>query len=293
VVVDGLVVVNRIRHVDIALPITRSGAGTNYVLLGLDSRADLPAGVTSRIGTATQVPGARADVVLVVHVAPDGTAATVAIPRDMLVRDGAGYPMRLTMTFLEGPQATVDALCRSLGIATTHLVIIDFAGFADVVDALGGITVDLPHPVRDQVSGLEVRTAGAVRLDGLQALALVRSRHAEQWVGGAWVAMDDTAGAAARTRWTGLVFQTLQQGAARAKSDPVLLQRLAWTLSGTLTTDSGTGPFDLLGLARAAGTPVDLPGDPIGGSALGVQVTAATRAAVAAAGIGGGCTPQG
>jgi LCP family protein required for cell wall assembly len=292
VVADGLVVANRIRHVDIALPIAPGGAGENYVILGSDSRADLPAGVSSRIGTTEQVAGARADVVLVVHVGPDGTPVTVAIPRDLLVQDEAGYPVRLTLTLLDGPQATVDALCRSLGIATTHLVIIDFAGFAGVVDAVGGITVDVPHPVRDQISGLDIRTAGAVRLDGLQALALVRSRHPEQFVDGGWAAMDDAAGAAARTRWAGLVFQTLQQAASRARSDPVLLQRLAWTLSGALTTDSGTGPFDLLGLARVAGPPVDLPADPMGGSALGVQVTSATRAAVAAAGMGGGCTAR-
>lgn len=293
--VDGVVVASRIRHVDVALPTARAGSGVTYLILGSDSRAAVPAGATgktARFGTVEDFPGSRADVVLVVNVAPDGTSSAVSIPRDLLVQDERGYPRRLALTLVTGPQATVDALCRSLGIATSHLVMIDFSGFAAVVDAAGGVDVELPHPTRDRISGLEVETEGRVHLDGLQALALVRSRHPEQLVDGRWVAMDDADGAAARTRWAGVVFHTLQAAAARARVNPVLLQRLAWTLSGALTTDSGTGVFDLLRLARTAGAPVDLPGDAPADSVLGVEITPATRAALAGAGLDSGCTPR-
>lgn len=292
VVVDGVVLANRIRHVDIALPVTRPGTGSTYLVLGSDSRADVPAGTSPRIGTTTEVPGARADVVLVVHIRPDGSSVTLAVPRDLVVINDDGYPRRLTLTLLDGPQSTVNALCRSLGIPTSHLVTIDFAGFASVVDALGGVTVTVPHPVRDRITGLAIPAAGSVRLDGAQALALVRSRQPEQLIDGTWVAMTDAAGTAARTRWSGVVFDTLRQAAARARTNPVLLQRLAWTLTGAITTDSGTGVFDLLGLAGAASTPVDLPVTAPANPVLGAQITPDTKQALAAAGLDGGCTPR-
>jgi hypothetical protein len=104
--------------------------------------------------------------------------------------------------------------------------------------------------------------------------------------------LDDADGAAQRTRWAGLVFQSLQQAAARAKSNPVLLQRLAWKLSGAVTTDSGTGPFDLLDVASSAGPPVVVPAAALATDTLAQQATPDTFATLRSAGIDGGCTPR-
>lgn len=62
----------------------------------------------------------------------------------------------------------------------------DLAGFADVVDAVGGVEVDVPEPVRDRAAGLEILRPGRQTVDGLTALALVRSRHPEHLVDGVW-----------------------------------------------------------------------------------------------------------
>jgi LCP family protein required for cell wall assembly len=290
---DGYLISRRVNHVNVVLPAAPVNGGQNIVILGSDSRADLPAGVGARIGNSLQVPGSRADVVLVVHEGVDGSAVTLSVPRDILIRTADGYPDRLALTLNEGPQAVVDALCRSLGIATSHLLIIDFAGFAGVVDALGGVWVDVPHPVRDPAAELRIDASGHLRLSGLQALALVRSRHPQQLIAGKWVGMDDTDGAAQRTRWAGTVFHSLQDAASRAKTDPLLMQRLAWSVSGALTTDTRTGLGDLADLANAAGAPVDVPASPVPGSTLALQATAATTDTLAAAGITGGCTPAG
>jgi anionic cell wall polymer biosynthesis LytR-Cps2A-Psr (LCP) family protein len=65
-----------------------------------------------------------------------------------------------------------------------HYLEIDFVAFRDLVDALGGITIDFPHPASDHMSGLNVMESGPVRLDGTQALAYVRSRYYTEWIDG-------------------------------------------------------------------------------------------------------------
>ena len=57
---------------------------------------------------------------------------------------------------------------------------VDLAGFAAVVDAAGGLDVDVPPPVRDTDTGLRIDEAGAHHVDGATALAMVRSRHPEE-----------------------------------------------------------------------------------------------------------------
>src|SRR5687768_17823677 len=65
VAVDGAVLTGRIDRVAVQFP---DGPGETWVLIGEDSRAELPAGApVAAFGTEEQVPGSRADVVLVVH----------------------------------------------------------------------------------------------------------------------------------------------------------------------------------------------------------------------------------
>lgn len=167
-------------------------------------------------------------------------------------------------------------LC-GLGIPTDHPVTVDLAGFASVVDAVGGLDVDVPAPVRDEQAGLLVTRAGSQHVDGATALALVRSRHPEHLVDGAWVpASVDPDG---RADTAGAVLAELMDRVRAAQTQPARLQFLAWAASGAVA-DPGTSPTDLLALARADAGPVAvLPaGDPFGG-ALARPPTAAVAAA--------------
>ena len=175
---DAAVLTGRIDRLDVELP---AGPGETWVLVGLDSRAELPAGADGGgIRHREDVPGSRADVVLVVHSAGDRTTV-LSVPRDVVA--AGDVPGRLALSWLDGPQSTVDALC-GLGIAADHLVAIDLAGFAAVVDAVGGLDVDVPAPVRDPAAGLELAPPGSQHVDGATALAIVRSRHPEECVDG-------------------------------------------------------------------------------------------------------------
>ena len=282
--VDAAVLHSRIERFDtLSLP---EAPGTTWVLVGLDSRAALPDGAPpSAFGTEDQVPGTRADVVVVLQETPEGMAV-LSVPRDVVIRS-AGRPTRLALTWLEGPQATVDALC-SLGIPTDHLLSVDLAGFADVVDAAGGLDVDVPAPVRDPGAGLLLTDAGRQHVDGATALALVRSRHPESLVDGVWTPMPvDPDGRAATA---GTVLSALASAVRSAVWPPWQLQGVAWAASGALTVDDDTSARELLSLATAPLGPVAvLPVGPPENGTVARFTVPETAQAVAAAGLS--CTP--
>jgi LCP family protein required for cell wall assembly len=232
-------------------------------------------------GTADDVPGARADVVVVVHQSDQGTSV-LSVPRDVLAVTPRG-PERLALSWLAGPEVTVGALC-SLGIPTDHLVTVDLAGFAGVVDAAGGLDVDVPTPVRDEPAGLELTRGGRQHVDGATALAMVRSRHPEQLVDGAWVpAPVDPDG---RATAAGTVLSALVGQIRGAAVRPWRLQRTAWAASGAVRVDPDTSVTELASLARAdLGAVQVLPvGEPLG-TAIARLPVRATSDAVRAAGM--------
>jgi LCP family protein required for cell wall assembly len=278
---DTAVVAVRVGEVAVDLA-ADDADGRTWVLVGLDSREHLPAGADPRdFGTAEAVPGSRADVVVVVHQTDAGTSV-LAVPRDLVVRVDR-RPGRLALTWLDGPQATVAALC-GLGIPADHLVTVDLAGFAAVVDAAGGLEIDVPAPVRDEPAGLLLEHGGPQHVDGATALALVRSRHPEHLVDGVWVpAPVDPDG---RATAAGTVLAALASQVQRSLALPWRLQSVAWAASGALDVDPGTSVPDLVALAGAdVGTVRVLPAaDPVDGT-LPRRPTAETAAALAAAGL--------
>jgi LCP family protein required for cell wall assembly len=276
---DAALLAGRVQRVDVA---STSGPGTTWVLVGVDSRSDLPSGAsTEAFGTPEQVPGARADVVIVVHSDGDHTGA-FSVPRDVVVSAGEASG-RLALSWLDGPQSTVDALC-ALGIPADHLVSVDLAGFAAVVDAAGGLDVDVPAAVRDPAAGLELTGSGHLHLDGRTALALVRSRQPEQRVDDQWVAapVDPDGRASAAGQVIDALVHRVQDSILR----PWRLQPVAWAVSGALTVDAGTSARELASLATTdLGTVSVLPvGDPVNGTLLRFP-DAATADALSAAGM--------
>lgn len=248
------VLAHRIRHVPVAMPHHASALaegdttvpydGETWLIIGTDSRLSVPGG-PDRYGDASEDrAGERADVVVLLQPGPGSPRATV-LPRDLTLSTGGLQRERLATSYLKGPQGTVDLLCSSLGVTTTHLVTIDMAGFASVVDAVGGLTLDIPEPIRDELSGLDIPTAGTRTLSGIDALALVRSRHPQILRDGQWTALGEAEGAQRRSESTGLVMSALMKALAERASTPWGAHSLAHTVAGRLTTDEGTGLVDL------------------------------------------------
>jgi LCP family protein required for cell wall assembly len=130
------------------------------------------------------VQGQRGDVILLVPWSRPATGpGCCPIPRDLYVPvAGTGGRPRSTPALAGGPEQLVETIKADFGIPVSHYLLVDFDGFRAVVDAVGGIRLDFPSPVRDDDnghnnSGLLITTPAAGSWTATQALALARSRY--------------------------------------------------------------------------------------------------------------------
>lgn len=164
-----------------------SGNGTNYLIVGSDTREgispdDPNAGAI--LGPDAPTGSERSDTILILRIDGEG-ARMLSVPRDLLVTIAeTGSVSRINAAFNGGPRRLIATLTDQLGLPIHHYLEIDFVAFRDLVDALGGIVIDFPHPASDHMSGLDVPETGPVRLDGTQALAYVRSRYYTETIDG-------------------------------------------------------------------------------------------------------------
>jgi polyisoprenyl-teichoic acid--peptidoglycan teichoic acid transferase len=168
-------------HVPGLVPAPPPGRPMNLLVVGSDTRQDLPRRDRGRFGAA---PGQRGDVILLVHLVPASHRAwMLSIPRDLYVPvAGTGGRAKINSALGKGPEQLVETIKTDFGIPVSHYLLVDFDGFRAVVDAVGGVRLDFPFPVRDDDnghnnSGLLVTSPGCRHLDGQQALALARSRY--------------------------------------------------------------------------------------------------------------------
>jgi LCP family protein required for cell wall assembly len=237
----------RIERVHVDMPGSPAG-GTTYLLVGSDSREFAQSAIDrSNFGTERQVPGERADIVALVRVR-HGRRTVLTIPRDLVVLTRTGAAMRLANTLQRGTQVLVDSLCGSLGLGVDRVAVLHFDGLRRLVDEVGGVGVQTPTRARDVVTGLELR-AGRNRLDGVQALAYVRSRHLEYLRAGQWV--EDAPDANARSERARTVLAQLGARLDVSPLHPLRSLRAAWRASGALTLDDDASPLDVRRFAHA------------------------------------------
>lgn len=163
-----------------------SGEPENYLIVGIDSAANLPENDSVRIG---RDPTLRSDTIMILRTDPaSGRAALLSLPRDLWVRHADGTNARINLAIQRGgPPLLIRTIDENFAIPIHHYVQVDFASFRGLVDAIDGVPVPIPFPARDTESGLDISDAGCHTLDPTEALAYVRSRHHEQKVDGEWV----------------------------------------------------------------------------------------------------------
>ena len=121
----------------------------------------------------------HSDTMMLVRVSPrTGQVQTLSVPRDLLVEVEPGVEDRINTAYLYGGTEQATAVMEDLtGVSIDRYAIVDFGGFEDAIDALGGVTLEVEQPIRLGIEGRRVYIpAGRQELNGLEALAYARYR---------------------------------------------------------------------------------------------------------------------
>ncbi|WP_244184970.1 LCP family protein, partial [Mycobacterium scrofulaceum] len=156
-----------------------AGRGTNWLLVGSDSRQGLSAEQQENLATGGDIGSSRTDTILLVHL-PElwsgGRVTMVSIPRDSYVPIPGHGRDKINAAFaMGGATLLAQTVELATGLRLAHYAEIGFGGFAGVVDALGGVTVCPATPLDDPLAGIDL-PAGCQKLDGRNALGYVRTR---------------------------------------------------------------------------------------------------------------------
>ncbi|MFE3800114.1 LCP family protein [Nocardia tengchongensis] len=150
--------------------------GTNWLLVGSDSRAGLSQAQEDQLSTGSDVEGERTDTVILVHIPKSGRPTLVSLPRDSYVNiPGVGKDKLNAAFSVGGAKLLSQTVEIATGVHIDHYVQIGFGGFANIVDAVGGIDMCLDAPMKDPLAGIDL-PAGCQTLNGPDALGFVRSR---------------------------------------------------------------------------------------------------------------------
>lgn len=176
----------------------------NFLIVGMDSRAG--ANSTMDVGTTDDAGGARSDTIMLVNIpANRKRVVAVSFPRDLAITPiqceswnpdtfeyGPLYDSdtkkwgpknvytetKLNSTFsFGGPKCLVKEIQKLSGLSINRFIAVDFAGFAKMVDALGGVEVCSTTALKDYELGTVLAHAGRQLIDSKTALNYVRARN--------------------------------------------------------------------------------------------------------------------
>ena len=204
--------------------------GTDILLLGSDSRAGS--------ADAAKVSGQRADTIMLMHIPKDGSGVyLISIMRDSWVNiPGYGSAKVNAALNYGGIGLQVATIEQLLGIKIDHVAEIDFTGFKDLTNAVGGVDVQVPVAFK---TGVWSYTPGTMHMDGSTALAFVRERYS-------FAAGDYQRVRNQRAYLRGLYNTLKSQGALSSIGK---FKTVVDSLSGYLTVDKGLDSAQVANLA--------------------------------------------
>jgi LCP family protein required for cell wall assembly len=245
--------IERIEGLDEALTV-QEGPARNYLLIGSDSRenSDPNDADFDSIGDEGAVSGRRSDTIMILRQETDGNGASiVSLPRDLWVNIvGRENPSRINSAYNDGTGVLAATITQELGIPVHHVVDIDFNGFKELVDAVGGTNVCFEYPTRDFNTGLD-QQPGCRTLDGLQSLQYARSRYFEEFRDGEW-RTDPRSDLGRIERQQDFLQQTANGTIAQLQSDPFLAADLIEAGTAAVSMDPGLDPVTAAATLRKA-----------------------------------------
>jgi LCP family protein required for cell wall assembly len=199
---------------------------------------------TSYLLVGTDATGLLADaVILALQPSDSGAPIMVSLPRDLYVWNTC----KGTFTRLNAGLGGCDGVASGMemmailvedytGVPVDHMARINFSGFANLVNAMGGVTICVDYPTRDVKSKLDIARSGCINANGSTALAWVRSRQTEQLIKEGWVRVT-TSDYARQSRQQDVLFQLA--GKAAGFSSPASLTNKLSAVASSVRLDSG------------------------------------------------------
>ncbi len=153
-----------------------AGAGTNWLVVGSDSREGLTDQQVKTLHLG-RVAGRRTDTIILLHRPSSGAPTLVSLPRDSYVAiPGHGRDKLNAAYAFGGAPLLVQTVEQATGLRIEHYTEIGFGGFVGTTDAVGGVQLCPRRRIDDHKSGLHV-AKGCQQMDGGTALAYVRARY--------------------------------------------------------------------------------------------------------------------
>lgn len=220
-----------------------AGDAVNFLIVGSDTREGLSKQErrSLRVGSVESAAGRRSDTMLLAHVSrARQTVTVVSLPRDSYVEIPGNGRNKLNASYsIGGPALAVATVERNTGVRIDHYVEVNFAGFARMVDAIGGVDVCVPERIVDPKAHLEL-APGRHRLDGVTSLKYVRARE-----------FDNRGDVGRMERQQAFLGAVLREAtSAGTLANPVRVTRLADAVLSAVTTDPGLRRDDVLDVAR-------------------------------------------
>jgi LCP family protein required for cell wall assembly len=232
--------------VDVDVAEAEAGEPLNILLVGSDSREGEGA------DESAAVAGKRSDTIMVMRLDPQSEqVAVLSLPRDLwLPIAGTGESARINSAYTAPgeQQVLIDTIRDEFQIDINHWIEVDFAGFRELVDSIGGVTLYFDRGLRDRDAGLHIYDLGCVTLDGETALAYARSRKAEYMTDDGWE-RDPQSDLSRIARQQTLMTEALGKALDEAGSNPLRMRELIDIGAANVSIDEGLGLGDIRELA--------------------------------------------
>ena len=233
-------------------PDTEPGEPVNFLIVGTDiGDAAADTAVSAQASGVATIGKSLADVIMLVRLDPKAKSAWVlSIPRDLWAEIPGAQDHKINSAFyIGGASLLVETITSMFDVEINHYVQMDFAGFQQVVDSLGGVPVWFSHPARDPKSKLDVTEPGCHVLGGEQALQYVRSRTYTELIDGRWriTGGDDFSRIA---RQQDFLVLALDRAISRGARNPTTIAGMIESGAAFVTIDQDLTLGELVSLAQ-------------------------------------------
>ncbi len=234
----------------------------NFFIIGTDSVASLPEG--HRLRETRSAAQLLTDTLIVLRLdtgeSSDGGAGTtdvsvVSIPRDLWVPIsgyGGEHQKINSLLAFTGPQTLVQTVRDYFAIPIHHVIQVDFNGFLELFEIIGGLDVYIEFPIKDKKAQLSIEETGCVSLTPEQGLGIVRSRTMQAFIQEEWREVDSLSDLDRMDRQQDFLILALQQAFDSGFRDPGKIRNVIEDVfrGGYLTLDDRMTPEDMIDLAN-------------------------------------------